>query len=73
MNGLNTMIQELHSNLIKDINSSQLPVGIVFFVLKDIFNETEKGYINAINAEKMPKPQVVVEEDTEKEETNEED
>ena len=69
--GLNTMIQELQSNLIKDINSSHLPVGIVFFVLKDIFNETERSYINAINAEKMSKPQIEEESDKE-EETNEE-
>ena len=60
--GLNTMIQELQSNLIKDINASKLPVGIVFFVLKDIFNETEKSYINALNAEKMAKPEEVKEE-----------
>ena len=60
--GLNTMIQELQSNLIKDINASKLPVGIVFFVLKDIFNETEKSYVNALNAEKMAKPEEVKEE-----------
>lgn len=60
--GLNTMIQELQSNLIKDINASKLPVGIVFFVLKDIFNETERSYINALNAEKMAKPEDVKEE-----------
>ena len=61
--GLNTMIQELHRNLIKDINSSQLPVGVVFFVLKDIFNETERSYINTLNAEKMIKPEEVKEEE----------
>lgn len=62
MNGLNTMIQELHRNLIKDINSSQLPVGVVYFVLKDIFNETERGYINALNTEKITNPEEVKEE-----------
>lgn len=67
MNGLNTMIQELQSNLIKDINNSHLPVGIVFFVLKDIFNETEKGYINALNTEKVANPEEVKEEEKEKE------
>ena len=51
--GLNTMIQELHSNLIKDINASKLPVGIVFFLLKDIFNATEKSYLDVLNAEKI--------------------
>ena len=56
--GLNTMIQELQSNLINDINKSKLPVGIVFFVLKDIFNETERSYINALNAEKNIPPEI---------------
>lgn len=56
MNGLNTLMQELHRNLIKDINDSKLPVGVVYFVLKDIFNETENSYINAINAEKSATP-----------------
>lgn len=65
MNGINTMIQELHRNLIKDINSSQLPVGVVFFVLKDIFNETERSYINTLNAEKMIKPEEEQEEQKE--------
>lgn len=63
MNGLNTSMQELHRNLIKDINSSKLPVGIVYFVLKDIFNETENSYIKAINAEKSAIP-IEVEEPT---------
>jgi hypothetical protein len=57
MSGLNTMIQELQSNLIKDINNSHLPVGVVFFVLKDIFNETERSYLNALNAEKIMPPE----------------
>ena len=65
MNGINTMIQELHRNLIKDINASQLPVGVVFFVLKDIFNETERSYINTLNAEKMIKPEEEQEEQKE--------
>ena len=70
MSGLNTMIQELQSNLIKDINNSQLPVGIVFFVLKDIFNETERSYINALNTEKMAKPEEVKEEEKEQNDEN---
>lgn len=70
MNGLNTMIQELQSNLIKDINNSQLPVGIVFFVLKDIFNETERGFLNAINTEKMTKAEEVKEEEKEQNDEN---
>ena len=62
MSGLNSMIQELHSNLIKDINESKLPVGIVFFVLKDIFNETERSFINSLNMEKITKAEEVTEE-----------
>ena len=68
--GLNTMIQELHRNLIKDINSSQLPVGVVYFVLKDIYNETERSYINTLNAEKMTIPEEVKEEQQEENDEN---
>ncbi len=68
--GLNTMMQELHRNLIKDINSSQLPVGVVFFVLKDIYNETERSYINTLNAEKMTIPEEVKEEQQEENDEN---
>lgn len=49
--GLNTLIEKLHQNLINDINSSQLPVGIIYYVAKDVFSEIEKGYQNALSQE----------------------
>ena len=52
MGGLNTLIDELHNNLINDINKSQLPVGIIYFVIKDVFSEVERGYIEELKNEK---------------------
>ena len=53
MGGLNTLIEELHNNLINDVNKSQLPVGIIYFVIKDVFSEVEKGYMQELKAESL--------------------
>ena len=53
MNGLNTIIEELHNNLIEDVNKSQLPVGIIYFVMKDVFSEVEKGYMQELRNESL--------------------
>ena len=68
MNGLNTMIEELHSNLINDINSSHLPVSIVYYVVKDVFNEVELSYRNVLTSEKeKPTEEIKTEEITNEE------
>lgn len=70
MNGLNTIIEELHNNLIENINKSQLPVGIIYFVMKDVFSEVEKGYIQELKSESLnvqtseEKPEKEIEENT---------
>lgn len=53
MSGFNTIIENLRQNLINDINNSQLPVGIVYYVAKDVFTEIERGYKNALDSEKQ--------------------
>ena len=52
MGGFNTLIEELHNNLINDINKSQLPVGIIYYVLKDVYSNVEYGYNKALEEEK---------------------
>lgn len=52
MNGINSLIEDLHNKLIKDINTCQLPVGIIYFVAKDIFKEIEIGYQKELMREK---------------------
>lgn len=49
--GLNTLIENLHQKLINDINNCQLPVGIIYYVAKDLFKEIEIGYQNALKDE----------------------
>lgn len=52
MSGINTLMEDLHEKLIKDINSCQLPVGIIYYVAKDIFREIELGYQKELVREK---------------------
>lgn len=52
MSGVNTLIEDLHEKLIKDINSCQLPVGMIYYVAKDVFREIELGYQKELAREK---------------------
>lgn len=52
MSGVNTLIEDLHKKLINDINSCQLPVGMIYFVAKDVFREIELGYQKELVREK---------------------
>ena len=49
--GFNTMINNLMANLIKDINESNLPIGITYYILKDILRSVEQQYNNTLGAE----------------------
>lgn len=51
--GFNTMIDELHRNLIDDVNKSKLPVGIVYYVLKDVFSNVSDSYNATLAEEKQ--------------------
>ncbi len=52
MSGINTLTEDLHEKLIKDINSCQLPVGMIYYVAKDVFREIELGYQKELAREK---------------------
>lgn len=49
--GFNTMINNLTAKLIKDITESGLPVGISYYVLKDILKIVEQQYNYALGEE----------------------
>lgn len=49
--GFNTMINNLMANLIKDINESNLPIGITYYILKDILRSVEQQYNNTLGVE----------------------
>ena len=42
--GINTTINIFKENMANVINNSQLPVGVVYFVVKDILLEVEGAY-----------------------------
>ncbi|MCC8068719.1 MAG: hypothetical protein LIO71_03010 [Ruminococcus sp.] len=48
---INTKCEEFKQQIIGDINSSQLPISIVYFIMKDVFQEVEKTYYATLNQE----------------------
>ena len=51
--GLNTLMEDLQKKLIDDINSSQLPVGIIYYIAKDVFSQVETEYQKSLALEKQ--------------------
>ena len=49
--GINTLIIVLKENLSNVINNSQLPIGIVYYVLKDLLIEVEGVYEKSLQKE----------------------
>lgn len=49
--GLNTLMEDLQNKLINDINNSQLPVGIVYYIAKDVFSQIENEYQRTLKEE----------------------
>lgn len=48
---VNTGIDIFKSNITNVINTSQLPVGIVYYVFKDILSEVKELYDNIVQEE----------------------
>lgn len=48
---INTNINLFKNNIAEIINTSQLPVSIVYFVLKDVLNEVSEVYKNTLEKE----------------------
>lgn len=49
--GINTLINVLKENLSNVINNSQLPIGVVYYVLKDLLIEVEEVYEKSLQKE----------------------
>ena len=49
--GINTLINVFKENVSNVINNSQLPIGIVYYVLKDLLSEVEKIYTKSLQKE----------------------
>ena len=63
--GLNTIIDELHNNLINDINKSQLPIGIIYYIVKDVFSNVSDAYKETLIQEQLENKKTPVEEEKE--------
>ena len=49
--GINTLINVFKENVSNVINNSQLPIGVVYYVLKDLLSEVEKIYTKSLQKE----------------------
>ena len=49
--GFNTMINNFSNKLIQDIKDSQLPVSIVYLVMKDVFTNIQNVYEETLRTE----------------------
>ena len=50
---INLMIENFKQNLLYGINTAQLPPSIIYYVLKDVFEETQKAYFDYVNQAKQ--------------------
>ena len=56
-NEFNYQLENLRSNLFEQLESSKLPLGAVFYLIKDIYNNLQNQYIASINSYSMSNPQ----------------
>ena len=56
-NEFNYQLENLKSNLFAQLENSKLPLGAVFYLIKDIYNNLQNQYIASINSYSMSKPQ----------------
>lgn len=66
---VNLQIDKLKEQLTDIINNAHLPVGVIKFIIKDLYNEIEDIYERAVAQEKAQQSK---EEVTEQDEVNEE-
>lgn len=48
---INLLIEDLKNNLITDVQNSNLPLGICYYIVKDVFKELENTYFTTLNEE----------------------
>lgn len=56
-NEFNYQLENLRSSLFEQLENSKLPLGAVFYLIKDIYNNLQNQYIASINSYSMSKPQ----------------
>lgn len=53
MDSFNIKLNNLKINLINTINNADVPVGAVYYLLKDLLIETSESYQQALSTEKQ--------------------
>ena len=68
---INTLINVLKENLTNVINNSQVPIGAVYYVLKDLLSEVEDVYDKTLKKESQETLERLEREEKEKEDVKE--
>lgn len=48
----NTYLNDFKTDMVNMINSSGLPVGVVYYIVKDLFSDIQLAYENTLKKEK---------------------
>lgn len=46
--GLNNSLNDLRKEIVELINKSQVPVGVVYYIIKDVYRDIEIAYETAV-------------------------
>ena len=68
--GFNTYLHDFRNNIINTVNDSGLPVGVVYYIMKDILNDIQNAYENTLKKEKEESKRIKDTENTEQETEN---
>lgn len=68
---MNTLVNVLKENMTNVINNSQVPIGVVYYVLKDLLSEVEDVYDKALKKESQETFERLEREEKEKEDVKE--
>lgn len=52
MNNLNLQTNNIYQKIIEIIQNSDLPIGIMYFIVKSVYQEIEKLYLQQVMAER---------------------
>lgn len=68
---MNTLVNVLKENMTNVINNSQVPIGVVYYVLKDLLSEVEDVYSKTLKKESQETLEILEKEEQEKEDVKE--
>lgn len=68
---MNTLVNVLKENMTNVINNSQVPIGVVYYVLKDLLSEVEDVYEKTLKKESQETFERLEREEKEKEDVKE--